>query len=120
MDQPDDLDRLVSELGKWAPASSGDTVVLDAWLRTLMEREAADLFLVAGFPAAIRIDGAVTRLSESLLDGDDIEAAVLPALHPHALTRYRDTGCCDTSLRRQGLGRFRLNLHRERGRAAAT
>ena len=49
-----------------------------------------------------------------------IEAAVLPALHPQALERYRNDGSADVSLRRPGLGRFRVNLHRERGRAAAT
>jgi twitching motility protein PilT len=36
------------------------------------------------------------------------------------LSRYRDDGSADISLRRDGLGRFRVNLHRERGRAAAT
>ena len=97
-----------------------DTAVLDRWLHILVERNAADLFLVAGFPPAIRIDGVVTRLSEAPLDGDDIAAAVLPSLHSHALKMYRDLGCCDTSLRRQGLGRFRVNLHRERGRPAVT
>ena len=37
----------------------------------------------------------------------------MPALHPHALKTYRELGCCDTPLRRQGLGRFRVNLHSE-------
>jgi twitching motility protein PilT len=120
MDQPEDLDRLVGELGAWSPPVARDTGVLDRWLRILVDRKAADLFLVAGFPPAVRIDGVVTRLAEAPLDGDGIEAAVLPALLPHALRAYRDSGSCDTSLRRQDLGRFRVNLHRERGRAAAT
>ena len=37
----------------------------------------------------------------------------------HAARQYRDTGIADASLRLPGLGRFRVNLHRERGRAAA-
>ena len=94
--------------------------MLEGWLRELSSRGAADLFLVAGFPPAIRVNGEVTPLSDPPLDGETIEAAVLPALHSQALQRYQNDGSADVSLRRQGIGRFRVNLHRERGRAAAT
>ena len=93
---------------------------LERWLRELVGRRAADLFLVAGFAPAIRLNGNVTPMAEPPLDGDAIEAAVLPMLHPQALERYRNAGSADVSLRRAALGRFRVNLHRERGRAAAT
>jgi twitching motility protein PilT len=49
----------------------------------------------------------------------DVEEAVLPALPPHARRQYRETRIADSSFRIQGVGRFRINLHRERGRAAA-
>jgi len=45
---------------------------------------------------------------------------VLPALAPHAREEYRQRQIADSSYRVEGLGRFRINLHRERGRAAAT
>ncbi len=93
---------------------------LERWLRALVESSAADLFLVAGFPPAIRLNGVVTPMPEPPLDGNAIEAAVLPLLHPQALERYRNDGSADISQRRPGLGRFRVNLHRERGHAAAT
>ena len=93
---------------------------LDRWLRTLVSRGAADLFLVADFAPAIRVNGAVTPMSEPPLDGEAIDAAILPLLHAQALDRYRRDGSADVSLRRAGLGRFRVNLHRERGHAAAT
>ena len=93
---------------------------LERWLRVLVERGAADLFLVAGFPPAIRLNGAVEAISGDPLDGEDIEAAILPCLHPQAVAAYRAAGSTDVSLKRDALGRFRVNLHRERGRAAAT
>jgi twitching motility protein PilT len=93
---------------------------LEGWLRALSVHGAADMFLVAGFPPAIRVNGIVTSLSEPPLEGGAIEAAVLPALHTQALERYRTAGSADISLRRPEWGRFRVNLHRERGRAAAT
>jgi len=120
MDDRDDLDRLVGELKDWAPADTQSTTALDRWLRILTERGAADLFLVAGFAPAIRLNGIVTPLREGPLDEDDIEAAVVPSLHPQALKAYKSTGSADISLRRTDLGRFRVNLHRERGRPAVT
>jgi twitching motility protein PilT len=93
---------------------------LEGWLRELVSRGAADLFLVAGAAPAIRLNGVVMPLPMPPLEGEAIEAAVLPTLHAQALTRYRNDGAADISLRRDGLGRFRVNLHRERGRPAAT
>ena len=46
-------------------------------------------------------------------------AAVLPALPPHAQRIVRDAHIVDASFRVSGVGRFRINLHRERGRSAA-
>jgi twitching motility protein PilT len=44
---------------------------------------------------------------------------VLPVLPVHAQRAYREIGTADAARRLSGLGRFRLHLHRERGRAAA-
>ncbi len=66
----------------------------------------------------IRVDGAVGRIAEGPLDGEDIEDAVAAALPPHARKQFRDTGVADASLRTD-IGRFRINLHHERSRAAA-
>jgi twitching motility protein PilT len=62
----------------------------------------------------------VRQLPESALGGEEIEECVLAALPVHAAGRYRTHGSADASFRRGPEGRFRINLHRERGRAAAT
>jgi twitching motility protein PilT len=120
----DDIDQLIAELhasggGPGGRASLGDTSRLEGWLRILADAGGSDLLLVAGAPPSIRVDGRVRPLAEGPLDGVDIEEAVLPALAPHAQRIYRDAQIADGSFRVAGLGRFRINLHRERGRAAA-
>src|SRR5436190_6567631 len=123
MTNDDDIDRLILELhatGASAPASTtGDLARLDRWLRVLASRGGSDLLLIAGAPPSIRVDGRVQPLAEGPLDGVDIEDAVLPALPPHARRIYRDAHIVDASFRLSGVGRFRINLHRERGRSAA-
>jgi twitching motility protein PilT len=120
----DDIDQLIAELhaSGGAPtggAAIGDTSRLEAWLRILADAGGSDLLLVAGAPPSIRVEGRVRPLAEGPLDGVDIEETVLPALAPHARRIYRQALIADGSFRVQGLGRFRINLHRERGRAAA-
>ncbi|HXW91508.1 MAG TPA: PilT/PilU family type 4a pilus ATPase [Terriglobales bacterium] len=100
------------------PASSG-TSRLDEWLRALVELRGSDLLLIPGAPASIRCEGEVRCLEYEPLQGAEIEAAVLPALTPHALELYQKHHIGDSSYRIAGLGRFRINLHHERGTAAA-
>ena len=126
INDPDDIDRLIVELNSSVDAQSaslvrgGNTARLEQWLRLLASRNGSDLLLVAGAPPAIRLDGKVITLSEGPLDGVDIEDSVLPALAPHAQRLYRVDRIADASFRIGSVGRFRINLHRERGRAAAT
>lgn len=97
-----------------------NTVRLDRWLSLLVERGGSDLLLIADVPACIRREGQVTSIESNPLRGPEIEAAVLPALSSHALRVYKEGQITDSSYRVAGLGRFRINLHHERGRAAAT
>ncbi len=115
------LDLLVARLNEGAggePAAS-HAARLEAWLGAAVERDATDLLLVAGAPPSLRIGGRVVPLNQSALDGDEIADAVLPALPSHARAQFRQSGIADASLRATGGSRFRVNLHHERGRAAA-
>jgi twitching motility protein PilT len=116
----DDINTLIRQL------NSGSSESLDAsaarlvrWLEALVSKGGSDLLLVAGVPPALRIDGRLRALAEAPLSGDEIEEAVLPALSARARTLYAQEGTADASCRLTRLGRFRVNLHRERGRPAA-
>src|SRR4051812_5271297 len=102
------LDRLVSELN-----ASGQPVSarrLEDWLSMLRAQGGSDLYLVAGLPPSVRVDGTIRPLVDAVLDGDDIETAVFDALPAYAIDSYRAKGHADASLRRAGGGRFRINL----------
>jgi twitching motility protein PilT len=80
---------------------------------------ASDLVLVVGAPPVVRVHGALRRL-----DGDPLRApetamlcaALLPDVRRPAL---ESVGAVDFAFTRPGLGRFRTNIHRERGHWAA-
>ena len=123
MSLPDDPDRLAGELNALLPVrrpeAPTDLSRLEHWLGVMVRNRAADLLLVAGLPPSMRLESGLRRLDEGPLDGIDVEEAVLPALPPHARQQYEQAHIVDASLKLPDLGRFRVNLHRERGRAAA-
>jgi twitching motility protein PilT len=119
-DDIENLDRLADELeGLRVDTPAPGLSRLEPWLRMVADRGASDLLLVAGEPPALRVNGRIARTDFAPIDGVDIEEMVLPELPPHAQRAYRDAGLADAARKVPGIGRFRINLHHERGRAAA-
>jgi len=121
VDEVEDINQLIRQLNteRVPGAEGGSSVRLEAWLQQLVERGGSDLLLVAGAPPSLRVDGAITPLPSAPLSGEEIEEAVLPVLASHARSQYIQDSIADLSYKVRGLGRFRINLHRERGRPAA-
>jgi twitching motility protein PilT len=117
----DDIDALIAELnaGDATPRADKRVLRIETMLREVVRRKGSDLLLVAGSAPGVRVDGQITRLEAPVLDGADIEEIVVPLLPAYAAKQYKQSGIADASLRFQDLGRFRVNIHRERGRSAA-
>ena len=118
----DDLDALIGELNadlEGAPALRDGADRFHDWIAHVHRRKGSDLLLVTGSPPVVRIDGRLSPIGADVLDEQDIESVVMAWLPAHAIKEYRASGITDASLRIAGLGRFRVNLHHERGRAAA-
>jgi twitching motility protein PilT len=131
-DDFDDLDQLVNELNEavrpsttfrqipsLASTASLDSGRLEGWLRQVRDADGSDLLLVSGVPPAIRASGRLMRIADDVLDGDDVEAAVLPVVPARLRDRLQAGDAVDLAFRLPQLGRFRMNVHRERGRTAA-
>ena len=119
MQPSDDLNQLVAELSASSAGPTASGPGLNGWLAVMAEQNASDLILLAGEPPTLRIDGRVVRSGGAILDSQDIEQLVAPELPPHSVRQYAAFGITDAALKIPGLGRFRVNLHHERGRAAA-
>ena len=122
-DFDDDLDQLASELNLVAPQRTaeapGTPRSIESWLRRLRELQGSDLLLVSGAPPVVRASGKLVPTSELILTPDDIAAAVTPHISSRLQDAYQHGAAVDFAFTVRGLGRFRMNYHRERGRAAA-
>jgi twitching motility protein PilT len=121
----EDLDQLVAELNLASAGSlplavqTADPAILESWLHKVREVDGSDLLLVAGAPPIVRASGKLLRVNDDALGSDDIESTVWALVAPRLQDRYRAGEAIDLAFRLPRLGRFRMNLHRERGRAAA-
>jgi twitching motility protein PilT len=88
---------------------------LTALLETLAESDGSDLHLKAGSPPIIRVDGVLRRLEGRPLTREDTEMvahAIMPADLRADLEKQNES---DFAHSITGLGRFRVNVFRQRG-----
>ena len=126
-----ELSKIVAELNRAAPSQkptaplgpvriAGDLSSLDRLLSAAVTRNASDVIAIAGSPAVFRINGALSIVSGPPLDADDVRSLVLPLLEPFQLEELQKRKSVDLSFMREKLGRFRINIHHQRGTLAAS
>ncbi len=130
-DYEGELARIVEQLNRAASSPPGPVEAkaervsstgeeLDHLLRPALQQGASDVILVAGAPATFRVHGGLLSSPGPEVTAEGIRALVLPLLTPaqyRALTRRK---FADFGFARPGLGRFRANIHYQRGTLAAT
>src|SRR5450759_4676175 len=122
-----ELSKIVAELNRAAPSqkyaaarTGQSTASLDQLLHAAAARGASDVLLIAGAPAMLRVTGNLTPLSGAVLEADDVRSLVLPLLEPAQLDELQKRKSVDLSFVRENLGRFRVNIHHQRGTLAAS
>ena len=121
-----ELARLVAELNRSATRAprSGDKTTanppdLDQLLTVATQRQASDLLLVANSPIALRINGALATMGTTLASPDEIRTCLQPLLTADLSEELDKRRSADFCFMRSGIGRFRANLHYQRGTLAA-
>jgi twitching motility protein PilT len=89
-------------------------LTLDALLHPLLDARASDLHLKVGAVPHLRVDGALVAIPGSPLTKDDLDAFVSTITDPARLREAEVRGDLDFALSVPGVGRFRVNLHRQR------
>ena len=116
-----DLSQIVYELNRTAPENKPDkTATLDKLLALAAEQSASDVILVAGAPVAFRINGSLVLASSKPLSADELRSMLLPLLTTAQTTELETTRALDFCFVRGAMGRFRANLHYQRGTLAAS
>jgi len=121
-----ELARLVAELNRSAARAAhtdGKTGVappgLDQLLILAAQRHASDLLLVANSPIAFRINGALATASTALTSSEEVRSYLQPLLTSALSEELEEHRSIDFCFMRPNIGRFRANVHYQRGTLAA-
>ncbi len=86
------------------------------WLRTLVARNGSDLFLTAGFPPALKLDGKVVPLSEDKLSNADTQGLAKSVMTEKQWNGFVNTKEANFAIYDQEVGRFRVSVFMQQGR----
>jgi len=85
-------------------------------LRAMIAKRASDLFLTAGFPPAMKIDGKITPVSQSSLSPVHTAEIARSIMTDKQAAEYEATKECNFAISPAGIGRFRVNAFVQLGR----
>ena len=93
-------------------------VNINQLLQAMAQMEASDLFFTAGARVSIKIEGLVRPVASPELTPDDVRALAYSLMTPEQIKRYEATWEMNFGYSLQGVGRFRVNVFRQRGAVA--
>jgi twitching motility protein PilU len=85
-------------------------------LRLMNSKKGSDLFITAGFPPAIKIDGRVTPVSNQALTPQHTAELARAVMNDRQATEFEATKECNFAISPTGIGRFRVNAFIQQGR----
>jgi len=93
-------------------------ILMEELIRIVFSKKASDLHISVGLPPTIRIDGRLTRLDYPPFSAENVEKIIFDMLSNEQRRMLEQNWELDCSYGVEGIGRFRINVYRERGHYA--
>ncbi|MBO4374566.1 MAG: type IV pilus twitching motility protein PilT [Lachnospiraceae bacterium] len=94
-------------------------LTLDQSLKRSMEMKASDVHYSVGRPIMIRVDGDLVEMDDHVLKPEDVKKMFDPIMNDKQRTELDKEGEIDFAYSLASVGRFRLNVFKQRGTYAA-
>ena len=78
-------------------------------LRLMLSKRASDLFITAGFPPAIKVDGKIAPVSSQTLTPGHTQELARAIMNPKQWAEFEATSECNFAISPPEIGRFRVN-----------
>src|SRR3982750_984288 len=85
-------------------------------LRAMLARKGSDLFITAGFPPAMKVDGKVTPVSQQSLSPVHTQELARSVMTDKQAAEFEATNECNFAISPSNIGRFRVNTFVQQGR----
>jgi twitching motility protein PilT len=83
-------------------------------LKSMVAKNASDLHLRSDKPAVYRVDGNLTFKTPNIIPGEEIERWIKSIMSDRQSRAFEERFECDLPLSVEGVGRFRVNIYRQR------
>lgn len=80
-----------------------------------IDNKASDIHITVGVPPILRINGSLVNFGKKNLRPDDTKELINQVLDEKKQKKLEDKGELDTSFSSPGVGRFRVNVYKQRG-----
>jgi len=95
------------------------TRLMQGLLKKMVSLNASDLFITAGFPPAIKVDGSIRPVAEDALTPDQSAVIVRSIMNDKQAREFDATKECNFAIGPQGIGRFRVSAFVQQGAVGA-
>jgi len=85
-------------------------------LRLMVQKKGSDLFITAGFPPAIKVDGKITPQSNQSLTPQHTAELARAIMNDKQAAEFEATKECNFAISPAGIGRFRVNAFVQQAR----
>ena len=91
---------------------------IEQLLRAMVDNKASDLHIRTGVPPIYRINGSLTKLFETRVDPGMMDSFLDDIMNRDQKLRFEQNKECDFAVGARDMGRFRVNVFRQRGTIA--
>jgi twitching motility protein PilT len=93
---------------------------IDKYIKAMVDRKASDLHICAGAPAFLRVDELIVPIDNVILSAEDSKSMVYSLLSSEQKEKFERNLELDMAFSVKGLGRFRVNVFKQRGTIATS
>jgi twitching motility protein PilU len=86
-------------------------------LAMMVQKKGSDLFITAGFPPAIKVDGKMSPVTAQPLTPQHTADLCRSIMNDKQAAEFEKTKECNFAINPAGIGRFRVNVFMQQGRA---
>jgi len=91
---------------------------LSSYLKLMAQQKASDCFFSAGAPPSIKIEGNAVHVGDLALTGEQVRAMAWSVMSERQQKEYEATLEMNLAVALPEVGRFRVNIYRQRGEVA--
>ncbi len=93
--------------------------ILEKLFRLMAEKNASDIFVSAGAPITIKINGIAAPVNPQILSAEEAKKICYEILKPHQIERFEKELELNLSFPIAGVGNFRVNMMRQKSSVAS-